>query len=114
MTAFVKETARSRPARRTSSTDSFTAAYRGTPSMNATWYAPSRSAATTGGSSLRTGRRPSVSIAWSSVRLPLDRPVGETPRERAVAVVEALRLGAERTVGVRVVLEHASQDSERD
>ena len=30
-TAFVKATARSRPARRTSSTDSFTAAYRGTP-----------------------------------------------------------------------------------
>ena len=49
-TAFVNATARSSPARRTSSTDSLTAAYRGTPSTKPSWYAPRRSAALTGGS----------------------------------------------------------------
>ena len=67
MTAFANLTARSSPADRTSSTDSFTAAWTAT-SEYASWYAPSRSAARTGGSSLATGRPPSCSIAWSSVR----------------------------------------------
>ena len=67
MTAFVNGTARSSRARRTSSTDSFAAAC-GAVSVYPSWYAPRRSAARTGGSSLRTGRFPSVSIAWSSVR----------------------------------------------
>ena len=63
----MNETARSSPAPRTSSTDSLTAACIAT-SEKASWYAPSRSAARTGGSSLSTGRRPSASIPWSSVR----------------------------------------------
>src|SRR5689334_1713513 len=67
MTAFVNATARSSRARRTSSTDSFAAACAAV-SVYPSWYAPSLSAARTGGSSFRTGRRPSVSIAWSSVR----------------------------------------------
>ena len=54
-------------AARTSSTDSFTAAWTAT-SEYASWYAPSRSAACTGGSSLATGRPPSSSMPWSSVR----------------------------------------------
>ena len=68
ITAFVNGTARSSRAERTSSTVSLTAACGGT-SVKPSWYAPSRNAARTGGSSLRAGRRPSLSIAWSSVRM---------------------------------------------
>ena len=93
-TAFVNGTARSSRARRTSSTDSFTAAYCGTPSRYASWYAPSLSAARTGASSLRTGRLPSVSIAWSSVRTRCTAPNAScraSARSRASRPAEALR-----------------------
>ena len=63
--------------------------------MNPSWYAPSRSAARTGGSSFRTGRRPSVVDPVVERAHALHRPVGEPLRERAVARVEALGRGAE-------------------
>ena len=44
---------------------------------------------------------------------PLDGPVGERHRQRAVARLEPGRLGGERSVGVGVVLEHAADDPER-
>ena len=60
---------------------------------------------------LAHGRRPSVSIAWSSVRDALDGAVGELLRERPLARVETPAAARERAVGVGVVLEHAADDA---
>ena len=68
MTAFVNGTARSRPRGAHELDRLVDGRVRAETRLQASWYAPIRSAATTGGSSLRTGRRPSVSIPWSSVR----------------------------------------------
>ncbi len=105
-TAFVNGTARSSRARRTSTTHTLTPAWSAT-TEKASWYAPSRSAARTGGSSLRTGRRPSVSMPWSSVRTRWIVPYASRWASGAVARVEPGRGGAERAVGVRLVLEDA-------
>ena len=109
MTAFVNATARSSRAARTSSTVSLTAACVAT-SVKPSWYAPSRSAARTGGSSLRTGRLPSVSIAWSSVRTRCTVPKASRCASARSRSSSSRRGAAEHAVGVRVVLEDAQHD----
>ena len=69
-----------------------------------------RSAARTGGSSFATGRRASVSMPWSSARDALHGAVGDLLGERAVAGVESLGGGRERSIGVGVLLEDAQDD----
>ena len=61
----------------------------------------------------RTGRRPDRLDRVVERACPLHGPVGELPRERAVAVVEAGGRGAQRPVRVGLVLEDASDDVER-
>ena len=112
MTAFVNGTARSRRAARTSSTASSTTACSAW-SVNASWYAPRRSDARTGGSSLRTGRLPELLDPEVERAHALHRAVGEPLRERAVAVVEPFDGARERAVGVGLLLEDAQNDVER-
>ena len=102
----MNETARSSPAPRTSSTDSLTAACIAT-SEKASWYAPNRSAARTGGSSLTHGAPPERLDPVVERADALDRPVGEPLGERPLAGVEAGRGGRKRPVGVGVLLEDA-------
>ena len=68
MTAFVKATARSSPAAAHELDGLVHRRVRRDAVHEGELVGAGASAARTGGSSLRTGRRPSVSIAWSSVR----------------------------------------------
>ena len=113
-TAFANGTARSSRARRTSSTDSFTAAYRGTPSRKPSWYAPSRSAARTGRVELRArgACRASRSRGRASARAgPRRTRAAGRARGRGR---RACGRGPQRAVGVRVVLEHPPKHGECD
>ena len=113
MTAFVNATARSSPASRTSSTVSLTMACGAAASRKPSWYAPVRSAARTGGSSLCTGRRPERVDAVVERPHALHGPVRDPLRERSLPVVEPFDGRAQRAVCVRVLLEDTPDDPVR-